>query len=174
LKYIISFFLIFFFSCNKEKDLTIFLRSADIPISSAKEINSIHTDSGIVSSILISPKMLNFSNASFPYFEFPNNIEVTLYDKNNNQTKIIADYAISYSNSDLIDLRGNVLLTTHLNDTLITDQLYYDRAEEWLFTNFDFRYVSSDKDIFGKGFDSDKSFEKIKFLKVNGYVSIEE
>ena len=174
MKYIISFFLIFFFSCNKEKDLTIFLRSADIPISSAKEINSIHTDSGIVSSILISPKMLNFSNASFPYFEFPNNIEVTLYDKNNNPTKIIADYAISYSNSDLIDLRGNVLLTTHLNDTLITDQLYYDRAEEWLFTNFDFRYVSSDKDIFGKGFDSDKSFEKIKFLKVNGYVSIEE
>ena len=55
-----------------------------------------------------------------------------------------------------------------------TDQLYYDRGQEWLFTNFDFRYVSSDKDIFGKGFDSDKSFEKIKFLEVNGYVSLDE
>ena len=117
--------------------------------------------------------MLNFSNANFPYFEFPTKIEVILFDENNNQTKIIADYAISYSNSDLIDLRGNVIVSTHLMDTLISDQLYYDRGEEWLFTNF-FRYVSSDKDIYGKGFDSDKSFDKIKFLKVNGFVSLED
>ena len=70
--------------------------------------------------------MLNFSNASFPYFEFPERIEVILFDKNNNQTKIISDYAISYSNTDLIDLRGNVVVSTNLQDTLITDQLYYD------------------------------------------------
>jgi len=174
LKYIISCFLVIFFSCDGEKDLTSFLRAADIPISSATDINTIHTDSGIVSSILNSPKMLNFSNATFPYFEFPSNIEVTLFDQNNNQTKITADYAISFTNSDLIDLRGNVVVSTHLMDTLITDQLYYDKGEEWLFTNFDFRYVSSDKDIFGKGFDSDKSFDKIKFLKVNGFVSLED
>ena len=118
--------------------------------------------------------MLNFSNAAFPYFKFPNNLELVLIDKNNNKTKIIADYAISYSNSDLIDLRGNVIISTHLMDTLITDQLYYDRAKEWLFTNYDFRYVSSDKDIFGRGFDSDKTFEKIKFLEVTGYVSLDE
>ena len=49
--------------------------------------------------------MLNFSNANFPYFEFPTEIEVILFDENKNQTKIVADYAISYSNSDLIDLR---------------------------------------------------------------------
>lgn len=150
------------------------LKKAEIPISSALQINSVHTDSGKVSSVLNSPKMLNFSNAIFPYYEFPNHIEVILYDKNNNKTKITSDYAISYSNSDLIDLRGNVIVSTHLRDTLITDQLYYDRGQEWLFTNFDFRYVSSDKDIFGKGFDSDKSFEKIKFLEVNGYVSLDE
>jgi LPS export ABC transporter protein LptC len=91
-----------------------------------------------------------------------------------NKTKITADYAISYSNSDLIDLRGNVVVSTHLSDTLISDQLYYDRGQEWLFTNYNFRYVSLDKDIYGKGFDSDKSFEKIKFLEVNGFVSIDE
>lgn len=174
MKYILLVLFILFFSCKGDKDLTSFLRTADIPISSAIEINTIHTDSGLISSILNSPKMLNFSNASFPYFEFPNEIEVILVDKNNNQTKIVADYAISYSNSDLIDLRGNVVVSTHLLDTLITDQLYYDRGQEWLFTNFDFRYVSIDKDIYGKGFDSDKTFDKIKFLKVNGYVSLEE
>tara|TARA_B100000900_G_scaffold379982_1_gene365327 strand:+ start:127 stop:621 length:495 start_codon:yes stop_codon:yes gene_type:complete len=163
-----------FFSCNDEKDLTIFLRKAEIPVSSASEINAIHTDSGKISSILNSPKMLNFSNAPFPYFEFPQDLEVILYDENNKETKIIADYAISYSDSDLIDLRGNVVVSTHLFDTLLTDQLYYDRGEEWLFTNYAFRYISTDKDIFGKGFDSDKSFDKIKFLKINGSVALED
>jgi len=174
LKYLISCSLIIFLSCERDKGLTSFLRSADIPVTSAKEINTVHTDSGIVSSILNSPKMLNFSNASFPYFEFPDRIEVILFDKNNNPTKIISDYAISYSDTDLIDLRGNVVVSTYLLDTLITDQLYYDVSEEWLFTNFNFRYVSSDKDIIGKGFDSDKSFKKIKFLKVNGFVTLKE
>ena len=87
MKYLISIILIFLFSCDVEKDLSSFLRAADIPISSAIEINTVHTDSGVVSSILNSPKMLNFSNANFPYFEFPSNIEVILFDENNNQTK---------------------------------------------------------------------------------------
>ena len=174
MKYIISCCLIIFFSCDGDKNLTSFLRAADIPISSAKEINTVHTDSGIVSSILNSPKMLNFTNASFPYFEFPERIEVILLDKNNNKTKIISDYAISYSNTDLIDLRGNVVVSTHLQDTLITDQLYYDRGQEWLFTNLEFEYASVDKKIYGIGFNSDKTFEKIKFLEVNGYFSVDE
>ena len=174
MKPLILSFLFIFLSCSQDKEIFNNLKKAEIPISSALQINSVHTDSGKVSSVLNSPKMLNFSNAIFPYYEFPNHIEVILYDKNNNKTKITSDYEISYSNSDLIDLRGNVIVSTHLKDTLITDQLYYDRGQEWLFTNFDFRYVSSDKDIFGKGFDSDKSFEKIKFLEVNGYVSLNE
>ena len=36
MKYIISFCLIIFFSCDGDKNLTSFLRAADIPISSAK------------------------------------------------------------------------------------------------------------------------------------------
>jgi len=41
-----------------------------------------------------------------------------------------------YSQTDLIDLKGNVVLTTAANDTLFTDQLFYDQEKEWLFTNF--------------------------------------
>lgn len=175
MRIVLYLFIILFFSCQIDKSLNPdILRKADIPISSAIKINSVHTDSGFVSSKLKSPKMLNFTNAPFPYFEFPEAIEVILFDKNKNQTKIVAEYAISYSNTDLIDLRGNVIVSNHLLDSLLTEQLYYDRSEEWLFTNFDFRYKSIDKDIYGTGFNSDKTFEKIQFLKVNGFVSLEE
>ena len=118
--------------------------------------------------------MLNFSNNKFPYFEFPKKIQIVLYDKNMSETKIFSDYAISYSDTDLIDLRGNVVVSTPLKDTLFSDQLYYNSEIEWLFTDFKFRYVSESKDIYGKGFNSDKEFKNVTFSDVSGYLSIEE
>ena len=83
MKYFITVLIILFFSCNDEKNLKTFLRTADIPISSAIDIKTVHTDSGLVSSKLNSPKMLNFSNSNFPYFEFPEKIEVILLHTEN-------------------------------------------------------------------------------------------
>ena len=88
MKPLILSFLFIFLSCSQDKEIFNNFKKAEIPISSASNINSVHTDSGKVSSILNSPKMLNFSNAVFPYYEFPNQLEVILFDKNNNKTKL--------------------------------------------------------------------------------------
>ena len=68
-------YVLFIFFCSCKNDL-VDIRSLDYnnsPVTIAKSINSVYTDSGIVSSKLISPKMYNFSNMDFPYFEFPMN-----------------------------------------------------------------------------------------------------
>ena len=56
---------------------------------------------------------------------------------------ILADYAIVYNKTDLIDLQGNVILITPQNDSLFADQLYYDQKQEWLFTNQQVRLKSA-------------------------------
>ena len=172
ISFIITLFVLI--SCNNDLENVIDITSSKSSISAAENINTVYTDSGLVSSILEGPKMFNFTNMDFPYFEFPNKVTITVFDKNINKSVITADYAISYSNTHLIDLRKNVIITTHLKDTLITDQMYYNRVEEWLFTNYPFQFISADKDIYGSGFDSDKSFEKITFLDVSGYVTLED
>jgi LPS export ABC transporter protein LptC len=111
---------------------------------------------------------------NFPYFEFPESVEIILYDKSKNESIITADYVISYNNTDLVDLRSNVIIITSSKDTLYTDQLYYNKKDEWLFTNYPFRYKSIDKNITGVGFDSNIDFSKINFLDVNGYVLLKE
>jgi LPS export ABC transporter protein LptC len=166
--------LLFSFSCKNELSEIRALNYNKSPVTIAKNINSIYTDSGIVSSKLISPKMYNFSNMDFPYFEFPESVEIIFYDKNKNESIITADYVVSYNNTDLVDLRSNVVVITSSKDTLFTDQLYYNKGQEWLFTNYPFRYKSLDKDITGVGFDSNIDFSKINFLDVNGYVLLEE
>ena len=165
---------ILFLSCKNELSDIRTLDFNNSPVTVAKNINSIYTDSGIVSSKLISPKMYNFSNMDFPYFEFPESVEIIFYDEYKNKSIITADYVISYNKTDLVDLRSNVIIITSSNDTLYTDQLYYDKGQEWLFTNHPFRYKSFDKDIRGIGFDSNINFSKINFLDVNGYVLLEE
>jgi len=137
------------------------------PVGIAEHINLKYTDSGKVTANLISPKMLDYSNMDFGYFEFPEGIRLILFDKDNNETVVTSDYAINYSEKNLIDLRGNVVLATHTKDTLYTEQLYYNEKLEWVFTDKPFRMRSSTQNTLGMHLDSDIDFKDIQILGMN-------
>ena len=164
-----------FFSCknNFEEVQNIGILSSE-PLTVAENINTKYTDSGKLKSILKSPKMLNFSNRDFAFYEFPEGIDLTLFDDDNNRSNVIADYAIVYDETDLIDLRGNVVLNTHNKDTLFADQLFYDQKLQWLFTNQPVKFRTKDQLIDGNGFDSDRNFSKARVLEVTGIVFLNE
>ncbi len=158
-----------FFACkNNFKDIQKIGVLQNAPVGEAINIDLKYTDSARVIANLLSPKMLDYSNRSFEFSEFPEGIELTIFDDDNNKSKIFSDYAIYYSETKLIDLRGNVILATHRKDTLFTDQLYYDEKNEWVFTNAFFRLKSPTNDIKGRGFDSDKNFKGYEMLEMGG------
>ncbi|MDO1501533.1 LPS export ABC transporter periplasmic protein LptC [Winogradskyella maritima] len=138
------------------------------PIGEADTIHLKHTDSSKLIADLKSPKMFDYSNRPFGYSEFPKGIELTIFDKEGNPSKIFADYAISYLNTDLIDLRGNVLLATYTKDSLFTTQMYYDQKNEWVFTNEDYRLKKGYTDISGRGFDSSRNFKTYEMHEPSG------
>ncbi len=164
-----------FFSCkNNFKEVQNIGILSSEPLTIAENIVMKYTDSGKIKSILESPLMLDFSNRDFAFFEFPEGIDLTLFDDDNNKSHVIADYAIVYDETDLIDLRGNVVLNTHNKDTLFAEQLFYDQQQQWLFTNKPVRFRTLDQLIDGNGFDSDRNFSKARVLEVNGVVFINE
>jgi LPS export ABC transporter protein LptC len=118
--------------------------------------------------------MLNYSNREFAFYEFPEGINLTLYDEDNNESHVVSDFAILYDDTDLIDLQGNVVLSTHNRDTLFADQLYYDQKRQWLFTNQPVRFRTADQIINGNGFDSDRNFTQAGVLEVTGRIFIAE
>ncbi|TCK67419.1 LPS export ABC transporter protein LptC [Winogradskyella wandonensis] len=163
-----------FFSCkNNFKDVQQVGVLQNEPIGIADTINLKYTDSFQLRANLISPRMLDFSNRSFAFSEFPKGIELHVYDDNGNVSKIFADYAITYDETDLIDLRGNVILATHNKDSLFAPQMYFDQKTEWVFTNENVRLRSEGTDITGRGFDSDKNFDVWEMLETSGEVEIE-
>ena len=125
-----------FFSCkNNFKEVQKIGISENEPIGVAENINLKYTDSGKVKAILKSPKMLDYSNRDFPFNEFPEGVNLRYLMTMNNKNTVVADYAIVYNDTDLIDLQGHVVIATHNKDTLFAEQLYYDQKKEWLFTN---------------------------------------
>ena len=145
------------------------------PIGEAKDINLKYTDSGKLKAHLLSPKMLDYSNRDFQFSEFPEGINLSLFDDQNHKSVVLADYAISYSRTDLIDLQGNVVLITYTQDTLFAEQMYYDQKREHLFTNLPVRFsFSSGNSGRGNIFDSDIKFENYEILEGSGSADVDE
>ncbi len=73
-----AFFL--YYNTQKVRD---FLADKNLPIGNAKDANHVYKDSGRITSKLITPLMLDFSNRKeHPYNEFPKGIKIINFEKN--------------------------------------------------------------------------------------------
>lgn len=129
-----------------------------------------------VIAILRSPLSEDYDNLRFRYRTFPNGLEVEFFDEDNNKSTITADYGIIYSSTNLIDLRGNVVITTHDGKKLEAPQLYWDRGLEWIFTQEAFRYTNPEDGTVmdGEGMDFNRDFSFFNAHKTYGLMTIKE
>ncbi len=164
-----------FFSCKDNfKDIQNIGGSEHQPLGVAENINLKYTDSGKVEAVLISPKMYDYSNRAFGYNEFTDGVNLELFEDNIKKGTVISDYAIVYNKTNIIDLRGHVKVITDVNDTLFAEQLYYDNAKEWLFTNKPVTFRTGQDLIHGNGFDSNAEFTNAEVLEITGLLTVEE
>lgn len=120
------------------------------PAGEAENITLHYTDSTKTKAILVSEIMLDYSTVKYKFTEFPKGIHLTFFDSDNNKNTVVADYAINYTQTELIDLRGNVVITTFDGKKLEADQLYYDQRNDWFYTEGKYK-GSIDKDNFTQG-----------------------
>ena len=122
-----------------------------VPSNNADEVHLKYTDSGRITGILVSKKMLDYAVVDFPFTEFPKGIHVTLFDKNAKKTVVTSNYAISYKQTGIIDLQDKVKIVSDDGQILETQQLYYDQKNAWFFTERKYKF-SSPKRVLTKHF----------------------
>lgn len=161
---------LFLQSCESNlKDVQRIYKTSFVPTGEADSINLKYTDSGRVKSILQSLKMIDYSTAKNPFVEFPKAVLVTLIDANGNKTIVVADKAISYKKTEVIDLIGNVQIKTYDGKVLETNQLYFDQKNEWFFTDEAFIFKEADGSFLqGIGIDFSKDFKIFNMQNNNG------
>lgn len=166
-------------SCEADfKDVQRFNSVSFSPVGISENINLKYTDSGRVKAILVSPLMNDYSNLEYGFNEFPKGVTVTLLDQkdSNKKTVVVSDYAITYANTDIIDMQGNVKITADGGQVLTTDQLYYDQKNEWFYTERDFKFTDADGGFYqGPGLDFSKDFKVFNMQRNTGEVkNVEE
>lgn len=132
-------------------------------------------DSRVIA-ILSSPLSEDYDNLIFKYRTFPKGLQVEFFDEENKRSVINADYGIIYSNTNLIDLRGNVVIETHDGKKLEAPQIYWDRGNEWIFTQEKFTYTNPEDGTImdGEGMDFNRDFSYFNAHKTYGLMTIKE
>ena len=170
-------FLVFFllFSCEDNFQEIQDINNKNIfPVGVTKNLKLIYTDSAKVKAILYSSLNKDFTNKIFPYSEFPNGIKISFFDKENNETVISSDYAIMYNRTNIVDMRGNVIINNYDGSELKTNQLFWDPEQEWLFTEEKFTFKNIDYDIAATRLDANRSFTIFNTGKLDGKVLVDD
>ncbi len=169
--FVTAFAVTLFFGCESNfKEVQKINFSEFVPSSDADMVNLKYTDSGRITAVLVSTKMLDYASVEFPFTEFPKGIDVTLYDKKSKKTFIKSNYAISYKGTNIIDLQGKVRIFTEQGQTLETEQLYFDQKNEWFFTERRFKLTDPKGVSNGQGIDFSRDFKVINSQKITGEI----
>ncbi len=129
-----------------------------------------------VIAVLSSPISEDYDNLRFKYRTFPRGLKVEFFDEDNNRSVVTADSGVIYSGTNLIDLRGHVVIETHDGKKLEAPQLYWDRTNEWIFTQGKFTYTNPEDGTVmdGEGMDFNRDFSFFKAHKTYGLMTIKE
>jgi len=125
---------------------------------------------------LRSPLNEDYDNLKFKHRLFPKGVEVDFFDDQGRKGTVVADYGIIYTETNLIDLQGNVVIVNHDGKKLETPQLYWDRTNKWIFTESEFTYTNPEDGTVmdGKGMDFNNDFTYFNAHKTFGLMTIKE
>lgn len=173
--WVVTYVSALFFSCeNNVQALKEINRFNDDPIGIGYDVRMIYSDSAEVKAILTAPVHLDYSHLSFKYSEFPEGLKVIFLDKDNHENQVLADYAILYNQTKIVDLQGNVELLSNDGSKLVTDQMYWDSENEWLFTQEPFTFENQDYNLAATRLDTNKEFTKFQTGKLYGTIAVKD
>ena len=146
----------------------------EIPVGITEELHLIYSDSAQIEAELIAPINIDYTNQNFPYSEFPQGLDATLFGNRGEVTYVRSDYGIYYPKTEIIDLRGNVEISDNTGTKLNTNQLYWDAGQEWLFTEKNFTFTNASYDIEAVRLDANRSFRKLMTGMISGNIQVKD
>ncbi len=166
------FIISFLSSCENDIEKIKLVTQKSLPSESAKEIEIIYSDSALVRARIKAPKMDHFVTEN-PYREMAKGIDAVFFDsKMKVQSKLTANYAISYEQKKTMEARGNVVVVNEKGDQLNTEHLIWDQVKAKIYSKEFVKITTADEIIYGNGFEADQNFRKYKIFNIKGMISL--
>lgn len=130
------------------------------------------TENGAKSYRFQTPLMEGYKLAKEPYMEFREGIDIVTYkgesDTAQVESHLSANYAIFYEERKLWEVKGNVVAKNSDNQTLYTQQLFWDQKSKRIYSNVDCKVLMGQDYWFGEGFESDEELKNWHFRRYRG------
>ena len=148
-----------------------------IPTLQGTNIEVIYSDSGRVKVQILAPFYQQFPNVERPYMEFNKGLEVFFYDETGKiESEIRADYTIYYMKEQLWHATGNVVAQQfETGDALYTDELFWNEADEQIYSDSYTRVHNEDNTLYGKkGFRSSQDLSNWQLIGSSGTINVKD
>lgn len=142
----------------------------------ATNFETFYSDSGVVKYHLQAPKLLVYDNEKPPYKDFPDGFIMQRYDLNRKIiSQLSGNHGKYFVNEKRWEASGNVILINSEGDTLRSEELKYNQAEDLIFSDQFVSIKKGDQNFFGNGgFKSDTQMTKWTFFKTTGHLYMKE
>lgn len=132
------------------------------------------SENGVLKSVFRSPLVEDHEFAKAAFQEHPKGIEVISYDTlGMESSRVVSDYALHWTERDLWELKGNVMVTGENGRRLFTQQLSWDRKIAKIYSNVDSKVEEGEDEFIGEGFEADDDFSRWTFRRLKGRVSVD-
>ncbi|HUW92827.1 MAG TPA: LPS export ABC transporter periplasmic protein LptC [Bacteroidales bacterium] len=166
----------FLSSCEKtRKEPFSELQIKDMPALSARNFETIYTDSGKVTMVMRSPLVMQYTGEDDPHTEFPEGLVMLFYDKTTvPQASLASHYARYKEKEELWELRDSVVVISEKGEILETELLYWDEQKELVWSDRFVKITAKDKIIMGTGFESDPRLTHWTIKNVSATIYIKD
>lgn len=162
-------------SCEKKREVINDLQIKDLPALSARDVETMYSDSGKVTLVVRSPLIQQFTGKDDPHTLFPQGLTVLFYDKAvKPQASISSKYARYTEKDELWELRDSVVAVNMQGDILETELLYWSEPKESVWSDRFVKITGKDKIIMGTGFESDPRLTRYRIKNMSATIYIQD
>lgn len=145
-----------------------------VPISTTKNVEMLYSDSAQLKARIKAPLRETFLGQK-PYILFNKGIRIEFYDENQKVESVLtAKYAISYTKEDKMEARNDVEISSTNGDKLNTNHLIWDQKANKIYSTVFTKITSTERVIYGDGFESNQDFTSYKILKPKGIINLKQ
>jgi LPS export ABC transporter protein LptC len=162
-------------SCDKSIDLVQKTDLTKIPSGTAKDFETVFSDSGKIQLIMTAPILEQYDNVEVPFTEFNAGIKILFYDGNKDPIgSVTSKYARFTESKNLWELRDSVIVENENDEKLETELLFWNQQKDLIYTDRFVKISTKDQISRGTGFESDSRLNKRRIKKSSATIYLND
>lgn len=164
-------------SCtNSEDEIKLLTKdeSERRPVSVTENIQMLYSDSGMQKAKVKAPIRESYLTNTDQRIIFPKGVVIIFYEdeKGVKQSKLTAQYAISYELEDRMEAKNKVEVENSKGEKLKTEHLIWDRRKRRIYSNVFTQIIKPNRILEGNSFESNETFTEYKISKLKGDIEL--